>query len=30
MKHLQVYHDLPLKDIGTYNDLFLEFKMFKK
>lgn len=30
MKHLEVYSDLPLKDIGTYNDLFLEFKMFKK
>lgn len=30
MRHLQVYSDLPLKDIGTYNDLFLEFKMFKK
>lgn len=28
--HLQVYRDLPLKVIGHYNDLFLEFKMFKK
>ncbi|KRM61573.1 spermidine putrescine ABC transporter binding protein [Paucilactobacillus vaccinostercus DSM 20634] len=28
--HLQVYKDLPLKTIGDYNDLFLEFKMFKK
>lgn len=30
MKHLQVYRDLPLKTLGVYNDLFLEFKMFAK
>lgn len=30
MKHLQVYKDLPRKVLGEYNDLFLEFKMFKK
>ena len=28
MKHLQVYRDLPLRVLGEYNDLFLEFKMF--
>lgn len=27
--HLQVYRDLPLKVIGEYNDLFLQFKMTK-
>lgn len=27
--HLQVYRDLPLKVIGKYNDLFLQFKMTK-
>lgn len=30
MRHLQVYRDLPLKTLGVYNDLFLEFKMFAK
>ena len=30
MNHLQVYRDLPLKTLGVYNDLFLEFKMFAK
>lgn len=30
MKHLQVYRDLPLRTLGVYNDLFLEFKMFAK
>ncbi len=30
MKHLQVYRDLPLRVLGEYNDLFLEFKMFAK
>ena len=30
MKHLQTYRDLPLKTLGVYNDLFLEFKMFAK
>lgn len=30
MKHLQTYHDLSLKTLGIYNDLFLEFKMFVK
>ncbi|WP_367333440.1 ABC transporter substrate-binding protein [Limosilactobacillus sp.] len=30
MRHLQTYHDLPLKTLGEYNDLFLEFKMFAK
>lgn len=30
VSHLQVYRDLPLRVIGHYNDLFLEFKMFKK
>lgn len=28
-KNLQVYKDLPLRVIGEYNDLFLEFKMTK-
>lgn len=30
MDHLQVYQDLPLKVLGEYNDLFLEFKMFAR
>ncbi|WP_367341284.1 PotD/PotF family extracellular solute-binding protein [Limosilactobacillus sp.] len=30
MKRLHVYSDLPLKDVGTYNDLFLEFKMLTR
>ena len=30
MRHLQTYHDLSLKTLGVYNDLFLEFKMFVK
>lgn len=30
MKHLQTYRDLPLRVLGEYNDLFLEFKMFAK
>ncbi|MDO4902755.1 MAG: ABC transporter substrate-binding protein [Limosilactobacillus sp.] len=30
MKRLQIYRDLPLKTLGVYNDLFLEFKMFAK
>lgn len=30
MQHLQTYRDLPLKTLGEYNDLFLEFKMFAK
>lgn len=30
MRHLQTYRDLPLKTLGVYNDLFLEFKMFAK
>jgi spermidine/putrescine transport system substrate-binding protein len=29
VKNLEVYKDLPLKVIGNYNDLFLEFKMSK-
>ena len=30
IKHLQTYKDLPRRVLGEYNDLFLEFKMFKK
>lgn len=30
MEHLQTYKDLPRRVLGEYNDLFLEFKMFKK
>ena len=30
MQHLQIYRDLPLRVLGEYNDLFLEFKMFAK
>lgn len=30
MRHLQTYRDLPLRVLGEYNDLFLEFKMFTK
>ena len=30
MKRLHVYSDLPLKDVGTYTDLFLEFKMLTR
>lgn len=30
MRHLQIYRDLPLRVLGEYNDLFLEFKMFTK
>lgn len=30
MKHLHTYRDLPLRVLGEYNDLFLEFKMFAK
>lgn len=30
MHHLQTYKDLHRRVLGEYNDLFLEFKMFKK
>ncbi len=30
MKRLEVYKDLDSKVVGTYNDLFLEFKMFRQ
>jgi len=30
IKHLEVYEDLGAKYLGIYNDLFLEFKMYRK
>ncbi|KRM88371.1 Spermidine putrescine ABC transporter substrate-binding protein [Lacticaseibacillus thailandensis DSM 22698 = JCM 13996] len=30
MRHLEVYDDLAPKVVGEYNDLFLEFKMYRK
>ncbi|MGK0550805.1 ABC transporter substrate-binding protein [Enterococcus faecalis] len=30
ISHLEVYQDLGAKYLGTYNDLFLEFKMYRK
>ncbi|MCF6161063.1 MAG: ABC transporter substrate-binding protein [Furfurilactobacillus sp.] len=30
IKDTQVYQDLGVKETGTYNDLFLQFKMFRK
>ncbi|KRO16577.1 ABC transporter substrate-binding protein [Lacticaseibacillus saniviri] len=30
MSHLQTYEDLSPKTVGLYNDLFLEFKMYRK
>lgn len=30
MQHLEVYDDLAPKVVGEYNDLFLEFKMYRK
>lgn len=29
-ENLQVYRDLPLESLNKYNDIFLQFKMFKK
>lgn len=30
MKHLEIYSDLPPAKVGLYNDLFLEFKMYRR
>ena len=30
IKHLEVYQDLGQEYLGIYNDLFLEFKMYRK
>lgn len=30
MQHLEVYDDLAPKVVREYNDLFLEFKMYRK
>ena len=30
ISHLEVYEDLGPKFLGIYNDLFLEFKMYRK
>ena len=30
ISHLEVYEDLGSKYLGIYNDLFLEFKMYRK
>jgi spermidine/putrescine transport system substrate-binding protein len=30
IKHLEVYKDLGAEYLGIYNDLFLEFKMYRK
>ncbi|GKT03690.1 ABC transporter substrate-binding protein [Furfurilactobacillus sp. WILCCON 0119] len=30
VKNTQIYQDLGVKDTGLYNDLFLQFKMFRK
>ncbi|MEI5995185.1 ABC transporter substrate-binding protein [Candidatus Enterococcus mansonii] len=30
IKHLEVYEDIGAKYLGIYNDLFLEFKMYRK